>query len=192
MHANVLLAQVRRRGDAWYLKALEPPPDGVPIEPNFDPLEDLIGTAHAGGLAVHAFVIAGAVWNRDPASNTGRPSSAMHVFNRHGGYDTASRTIAAGAGNWLTRTLVTDGSGDVSYQGHRIGSDFWIDPGHPGAAAYTVAVLTHLVRAYDIDGLHLDRIRYPEIAVSGQTMQSGASIGYNPTSVARFDRRYRT
>jgi len=51
-------------------------------------------------------------------------------------------------------------------------------------------VLMHLVRQYDIDGLHLDRIRYPEISIAGQTPASGASIGYNATSVARFQRRH--
>jgi hypothetical protein len=48
----------------------------------------------------------------------------------------------------------------------------------------------HLVRRYDLDGLHLDRIRYPELAVGGQTPTTGASIGYNPTSVQRFQRHH--
>jgi hypothetical protein len=62
--------------------------------------------------------------------------------------------------------------------------------GHPDAAAYTADVLLHLVNNYDIDGLHLDRIRYPEFSVSGQTPSSGTNIGYNETSVARFHRRH--
>src|SRR5262249_60622192 len=37
---------------------------------------------------------------------------------------------------------------------------------------------------------HLDRIRYPEISVSGQTPSTGTNIGYNETSVARFQRRH--
>ena len=79
--ANAILAQVRRRGDAWYRDALEPLPDGVPIAAGFDPLAELITQAHAAGLEVHAFVIIGAVWNRPP---TQPPSSPEHVFNRHG------------------------------------------------------------------------------------------------------------
>src|SRR5262249_34462769 len=55
---------------------------------------------------------------------------------------------------------------------------------------YTLTVLMHLVRNYDIDGLHLDRIRYPELSVPGQTPATGTNIGYNETSVARFQRRY--
>jgi uncharacterized lipoprotein YddW (UPF0748 family) len=79
--ANAIFAQVRRRGDAWYRDALEPLPDGVPIAAGFDPLAELIAQAHAADLEVHAFVIIGAVWNRPP---TQPPSSAEHVFNRHG------------------------------------------------------------------------------------------------------------
>ena len=48
----------------------------------------------------------------------------------------------------------------------------------------------HLVRNYEIDGLHLDRIRYPDITIAGQTPSTGTSVGYNPTSIARFQRRY--
>jgi uncharacterized lipoprotein YddW (UPF0748 family) len=190
---NVLLAQVRRRGDAWYLDTSEPPPDFVPIEPGFDPLADLIATAHTFGLEVHAFVIAGAIWNEDPAlpptASTGPPRDPRHVFNRHGGYRDCDRTISQGPEMWLTRTLVPDGAG-IAYAGHRINNEFWLDFGHPEAATYTVEVFTDLVRRYDVDGLHLDRIRYPELTAAGQTPTAGASIGYNPTSVARFKRRH--
>jgi uncharacterized lipoprotein YddW (UPF0748 family) len=183
--ANAIFAQVRRRGDAWYRDALEPLPDGVPIAAGFDPLAELIGQAHAAGVEVHAFVIIGAVWNRPP---TQPPSSPEHVFNRHG-FDPQTGQPRQGRVNWLTRTLLADG-GPISFGGYRFGNDFWIDPGHPDAAAYTVEVLLHLVTHYDLDGLHLDRIRYPELAVGGQTPGTGASVGYNPTSIARFQRHH--
>jgi uncharacterized lipoprotein YddW (UPF0748 family) len=69
-NANQIYAQVRRRGDAWYLDSLEPKPDLVNIEPGFDPLQDLIVEAHANAIEVHAFVIVGAVWNRAPPHRT--------------------------------------------------------------------------------------------------------------------------
>src|SRR5262245_43483506 len=188
--ANAIVAQVRRRGDSWYLNSLEPPPDTVPIAAGFDPLQDLITEAHANGIEVHAFVIVGAVWNRTPSATGGLPASPNHVFKLHGGYDPATGQIVQGPNNWLTRTLLSDAGTTISFQGHRFGSDFWLDLGHPDAAAYTVEVLLHLVRNYDIDGLHLDRIRYPDISVTGQTPTTGTSIGYNETSVARFQRRH--
>jgi uncharacterized lipoprotein YddW (UPF0748 family) len=183
--ANAIFAQVRRRGDAWYREALEPLPDGVPIAAGFDPLADLISQAHAAGLEVHAYVIIGAIWNRPP---TQPPSSPNHVFNRHG-FDPQTGQPRQGRDNWLTRTLLPDG-GPISFGGYRFGNEFWIDLGHPDAAAYTVEVLLHLVDHYDLDGLHLDRIRYPELSVSGQTPNTGANIGYNPTSIERFQRHH--
>ncbi len=189
--ANAVFVQVRRRGDSWYLNSLEPPGDRVPIQAGFDPLQDIIDVAHADGIEVHAFVIMSAIWGRAP--NLFPPENPNHVFNLHGGFDAATNTIVTGPNNWLTRTLLPDttpGSTAISYQGHRFGSDFWIDFGHPDAAKYTVDVVTHLVQNYNIDGLHLDRIRYPELSISGQTPSTGTNIGYNPTSVERFQRHY--
>jgi uncharacterized lipoprotein YddW (UPF0748 family) len=173
-NANQIYAQVRRRGDAWYLDSLEGKPEFVDIEPGFDPLQDLIVEAHANAIEVHAFVIVGAVWNREAP-----PSDPNHVFNRRG-------VSESGALNWLTRTLLPN----FPFDGHRFGAEFWMDFGHPEAAAYTVGVLMRLVRGYNIDGLHLDRIRYPELTAAGQTPATGANIGYNAVSVARFQRYY--
>ena len=185
--ANALFVQVRRRGDSWYLNSLEPRADRVPIESGFDPLQDIINVAHAEGLEVHAFVIMSAIWGRAP--NLFPPESPNHAFNLHGGFNAATNTIVPGPNNWLTRTLLPDG-GTITYQGHRFGSDFWVDFGHPDAAKYTVDVLNHLVQNYDVDGLHLDRIRYPELSVTGQTPSTGTNIGYNTTSVERFQRHF--
>lgn len=189
--ANAVFVQVRRRGDSWYLNSLEPPADRTPIQPGFDPLQDIINVAHAEGIEVHAFVIMSAIWGRAP--NLFPPENPNHAFNRHGGFNAATNTIVPGPNNWLTRTLLPDSippATAITYQGHRFGSDFWIDFGHPDAAEYTVDVLNHLVQNYDIDGLHLDRIRYPELSVSGQTPATGTNIGYNTTSVERFQRHF--
>jgi uncharacterized lipoprotein YddW (UPF0748 family) len=189
--ANAIFVQVRRRGDSWYLNSLEPLGDRTPIQAGFDPLQDVINTAHAEGIEVHAFVIMSAIWGRAP--NLFPPESPQHVFNLHGGFNPATNTITPGPNNWLTRTLLPDTTTPgITYQGHRFGSDFWIDFGHPDAAKYTADVVKHLVVNYDIDGLHLDRIRYPEFSVAAgqpaQTPANGTNVGYNPTSVERFQR----
>lgn len=189
-NANALFVQVRRRGDVWFISAYESKPDGVPIQPGFDPLAAIIQEAHARNIQVHAFVAVAAVYSRHPVI-LGLPSDPNHVFNLHGGFDAATGTIVPGPNNWLTRTLLPAGTPpSVTFQGHRFGGDFWVDLGHPDAAAYSTNVMVDLIERYDLDGLHLDRIRYPEIGVSGQTPATGANIGYNTTSVARFRRHY--
>src|SRR5262249_20314012 len=157
---NTIFVQARRRGDSWYLNSLEPPADRTPIAAGFDPLADMINEAHASGIEVHAFVIIGALWNSDPATRL--PENPNHIFNKHG-FNRATGKMYEGRDNWLTRTLLPD-SGGISYNGYRIGSvpnsgDFWVDLGHPDAAEHTLRVLMHLVRNYNVDGLHLDRIR---------------------------------
>jgi uncharacterized lipoprotein YddW (UPF0748 family) len=193
-NANAVFVQIRRRGDAWYLDSLESLPDFLPIPPGFDPLADLLAEAHAGGIEVHALVIMADIWSKNPnflpSATLGPPLDPNHVFNRHGGYDPVTKTIVPGPDNWLTRTLLPDGAAGISFQGHRFASDFWLDFGHPEAAAYTVDVLTRLVERYPIDGLHLDRIRYPDISIAGQTPSTGTNVGYNPTSIARFQRHH--
>ena len=194
--ANVIFAQVRRRGDSWYLNSLEPSPDFVPIAAGFDALADLIATAHAEGIEVHAYVIMSAVWSKNPTlaptSTVGPPLSPNHVFNKHG-WNPATNSMRTGPDNWLTKSLAPFPAA-VTFDGQRYGNDFWLDFGHPDAAAYTVDVLMHLVNNYNIDGLHLDRIRYPEFSVlAGQpplTPANGANVGYNEVSVARFNARH--
>ena len=182
-HANVLFVQVRRRGDAWYLDSREPLAEGVVFTADFDPLREILARAHAIGVAVHAVVTVGPIWNQA----TG-PASPAHVFAQHG--FTPSGPVP-GRQNWLTRARPGDATPATALGGYRFGLDFWLDPGHPDAAAYTVDVITHLVGAYDIDGLLLDALRYPDaIAAPVGTGDPEPSVGYNDVSLERFRRRY--
>ena len=59
-----------------------------------------------------------------------------------------------------------------------------IDPGNPDAAEWTTRVYLDVVRHYDVDGIHLDFIRY------GGDPKTVGHWGYNAVSVARFNARY--
>lgn len=191
-NANALFVQVRRRGDSWYIDSAEPlsaeravgAPD-VGGRWTFDPLRYLIDAAHARGIQIHAFVIVGSIHNGDPTRPEGLPADPNHIFLQHV-WDAANGQPYGGARQWATRALPHNRAG-VSFDGYRFGGEWYLDLGHPEAASYTVEVLLHLVRAYEIDGLHLDRIRYPDAPVD---KDGGANSGYNETSVARFNARY--
>ncbi len=60
-----------------------------------------------------------------------------------------------------------------------------IDPGNPQGAEWTYRVYMDVVRQYDVDGIHLDFIRY------GGDSKTVGHWGYNPVSVARYNARYR-
>lgn len=191
-NANALFVQVRRRADSWYIDSAEPlsgePAVGAPDEIGrwtFDPLRYLIDAAHAHAIQIHAFVIVGSIHNGDPTEPGGLPSDPNHVFLQHV-WDAAAGAPYRGARQWATRALPHNRSG-VTFDGYRFGNEWYIDLGNPEAASYTAEILLHLVRAYDIDGLHLDRIRYPDAPID----RAGASnVGYNETNVARFKARY--
>ena len=60
-----------------------------------------------------------------------------------------------------------------------IGNEWTFDPGHPDVQRYTYNVAMDIVTSYDVDGLNFDYIRY-----------SSDHEGYNPVTVARFNRRF--
>ena len=64
----------------------------------------------------------------------------------------------------------------------------WMDPGEPDAVRHTLAVITDVVRRYDIDGVHLDDYFYPyPIPVPPEPNVGAASavISVLPTTAAK-------
>src|SRR6266536_2488739 len=61
---NALFVQVRRRGDAYYLKSFEPRAEDPDLAPGFDALQYLIDRAHQGPqrLQVHAWLATLPIW----------------------------------------------------------------------------------------------------------------------------------
>jgi uncharacterized lipoprotein YddW (UPF0748 family) len=163
-NVNTLIVQVRRRGDALYAKSFEPPVQDSAYDGMFDGLAAVLDAAHREGIEVHAWINAMPIW-RDEAP----PRDPRHIFNRHGPAQT-------GGDNWLTRS--PDG-------GWKFPVGYFLDPGHPGAAAYLTEVYLNVVRNYPVDGIHFDYIRYPE---TEERLERGSGVGYNEASLARFRR----
>jgi uncharacterized lipoprotein YddW (UPF0748 family) len=161
---NTLFVQVRRRGDALYTKGVEPPLDDPAYDPSFDALAYIVEAAHRAGLEVHAWINAMPVWRDDTA-----PKDARHVFNGHG-------PSAPGDENWFTASPTGN---------HKFPVGYFLDPGHPAAAAYLADIYLTVVRSYAVDGIHFDYIRYPE---TNDSLPRGAGVGYNAVNLARFQR----
>lgn len=49
---------------------------------------------------------------------------------------------------------------------HRCGDAWFMDPGVPATAQYVAGICREIVERYDVDGIHLDYIRYPEESVA--------------------------
>lgn len=161
---NVLIVQVRRRADAFYTQSFEPAAEDPDYDPSFDALAYIVELAHREHLEVYAWVNAMPVW-----SGQAPPRDPRHVFNQHG-------VAQSGDDDWLTASP----NGEQEFR-----DGYFLDPGHPAAAEYVARVCVNLVKNYQIDGIHLDFIRYPE---SIKRIKRGEPVGYNSTSVARFRR----
>ncbi|HEX6288105.1 MAG TPA: family 10 glycosylhydrolase [Herpetosiphonaceae bacterium] len=155
--ANALFVQVRRRADSYFRDTVEP--IAADMQPGYDALADVIAQARARNMQVHAWAVTLPAW-KDGYQQPNR----SHVWYQHG-------PDKAGWNNWFTRDV--DGrAGECAAPND---CSYFLDPGHPAVSEYTVNALMHLARRYDLDGLHLDYIRYPS-----------PRFGYNPTSLARF------
>ena len=158
---NAIVAQVVRRGDCLCNRSSLPRTAIVGVSPApFDPLQSLIDAAHTQGIQVHAWIITTGVW-QGPAA----PTDPAHAYNLHG-------PSASGTDNWIDYR--SDGASNLN-------NEYFIDPGHPDAAAYIVRAATSIAASYNVDGINLDRIRYPDGNIA-----SLPSWGYNPTAIARF------
>ncbi len=61
----------------------------------------------------------------------------------------------------------------------RLCGDQWMmDPGVPGTADYLAALCGEIVRNYDVDGIHLDYIRYPEEAIPWNDRRTYKKYGH--------------
>ena len=164
---NTLIVQVRRRGDAYYNKSIEPRTEDPELAPGFDALQYLIEKAHANQIEVHAWLNTLVAWNNDLP-----PQDPNHVWNLHGPKVKAEAT-------WVSYYRVYNNN--TKKWSEKLYPSFYLDPGNPEVVDYTTAVYLNVVQNYDVDGIHLDYSRY-----------AGKGWGYNPTSVARYNARFGT
>lgn len=156
---NELLLEVRYRSDALYTtnrrsqRFPNPEPRSyVLTNSDFDPLEYAIKQAHKANLKVQAWVV---VFNATPLDK--EKISQNYIYQNHN--------------DWITHDNKSNKMRSVDQFG------YYIDPGVPEAQEYLLNVLCDIVDGYpELDGLHLDYIRYPNI-----------SMGFHPTSVERFN-----
>jgi uncharacterized lipoprotein YddW (UPF0748 family) len=151
---NALFVQVRGRGDAFYRSALVSRSPLLERQPReFDPLGRLLARAHARRLQVHAWV------NVLLVAHFGQPLPPGHVLTRHPEWIMVPRSAA-------TATLVAAGPrrlGLVQDAGRAEGDveGYYLSPAVHAVGDHLEAVTRELVRAYAVDGLHLDFVRYP-------------------------------
>ena len=154
---NALFYEVRYRGDAFYTpnkkdrRFPNPEPrarDLASQPPGWDPLDNLVAKGHARGLQVHAWVTTFVVANKKT------PTPAGHPVAEHP--------------EWLSQTKTGE-----TWDPYGMA---WLDPGLPAVQDYLYNVFMDIVVNYNVDGLHLDYVRY-----------TSPAFGRNPAAIARFE-----
>jgi uncharacterized lipoprotein YddW (UPF0748 family) len=175
--ATDLFVQVYRGGRAWFDSSLaDPEPYRAALERGGeDALAALIARAHEAGLRVHAWVnVLNMAENKQaPLLRELGPDAVL--------VDQAGRSI-------LDYPELDVPAPDRRY--YRMGTPaLWIDPAAPGVAARLAETFGELVARYpELDGLHLDYVRYPGVLpfVPGSRFGVGLDFGHGEPTRARF------
>jgi uncharacterized lipoprotein YddW (UPF0748 family) len=138
-----LFIQVRGRGDAYYNTQLVPRSDLLPSN-NYDPLVDVINQAHAAGIRVHAWVNMYLSWSAKTL-----PRDPNHVVNQHPEW-----TEVNGRGKSDLEF--------VAQNGKKGREGVYLSPLNDDVNQHLHQVITELVRNYDLDGIHMDYVRFQD------------------------------
>ena len=159
---NIVYFQVRGAADAYYRSDLEPCAVGLcgalGGTPSWDPLEVAVQQAHAHGLELHAWLNAFTGWGAGSAASCAllRESSPRHLLLEHPEW----RVVSSGG----TAHPCPNGEEYV-----------WLNPAVPQVRTRLARVAADIVRRYAVDGIHLDRIRWP-----------GTDWSYDAATIAAF------
>jgi uncharacterized lipoprotein YddW (UPF0748 family) len=163
VNVNTLLVQVRGRGDAYHRSDLCPRAEELEAAPeDFDPLDRMIMRAHADGLEVHAWINVYLVWSAGSP-----PRNMLHVVNAHPDWISVRAD-----GRRLVEMLPED------FEEQRL-EGMYLAPGNPEVKRHLREVVREIVTRYDVDGIHLDYVRYPE-----------PNVGYDAATRTAFEREY--
>ncbi len=133
---NTIYFQVRSQGTVLYKSKYEPWSQYLTGKlgenPTYDPLEFIIEEAHKRNFEIHAWL---------NMINIKSSDSPIPI--------TEPPHIAIARPDWVRKYFE---SNNVSY---------WLDPGFPEVRDYLKNLCLEIIENYDIDGIHLDYIRYP-------------------------------
>lgn len=153
--ANGLMVQVVGRGEAYYGSSMLP---SAPCREGFDPLAYIISRARPRGIEVHAWVNAFLVWSAESP-----PPDSTHVWHSRPGWFMADRY---GRSTRDYSRIECESAGLVGAT---------LSPALPEVREFLADVASEIAVNYDVEGIHLDYIRYPN-----------PSFGFEPEAVGAF------
>jgi len=145
---NAVVFQIRSQGDVLYKSPIEPWSAFIGgADPGFDPLEFAIEEAHKNNIEFHAYINAMTIWQGNAPPPHSNPEHPYWLY-----------CAPENPKSWV---CVDDKGIPMSPQKSDDGY-VWISPGIPEVQAYIRNVAVDMVKRYKVDGIHFDRIRYPQ------------------------------
>lgn len=166
---NMLLFQVRGTADAFYTPGLEPwaarlSGGTLGQHPGWDPLQTAVEAAHAHGLELHAYINVYPVWAGATAPPTGTaPEHLFWTLSYRYTWDDWRHVDSSGVTMTLNRGYL------------------WATPALTDVVERVISVTTDLVTRYEVDGVHLDMVRYANRQYSYDPF---SNAGYEAARVA--------
>ena len=154
--ATGIIAQVVGGAEAYYDSGVLPV---VASAVAFDPLEYLVTRGRPLGLEIHAWVNAFLVWSAPHP-----PSNPAHVWHTRPEWFMCDR---AGRSTSLYTRAECEAASIVGAT---------LSPARPEVRALLAEVACEIAENYDVDGIHLDYIRYPN---SSFGFESTARVGFH-------------
>ncbi|MEW6702456.1 MAG: family 10 glycosylhydrolase [Bacteroidota bacterium] len=156
---NTVFFQAASNGTVLFKSSFEPfspyITGEVDGEPTYDPLQFAIEQAHKRGLEIHAWI------------NVVRCFSGTETYILKNPNHISQRKP-----EWIVEDT-RDGQ-----------KSFWLDPGFPEVREYLSDMISEMVEKYDVDGVHLDYIRYP-----GKNFDDEFSYSVHGTGLSRNEYR---
>lgn len=138
---NMLVVQVRGRGDAYYKSRYEPRAEALEGQPDdFDPLQCYIDECRKAGIQIHAWLNTHYTWGSGEL-----PKSPDHIVNKHP--------------EWLMRTI----ENKVTFTPGGQSEGAYTCPSNPEVKEHVRNCFLDVVERYDVDGVNFDFVRYPSV-----------------------------
>lgn len=140
---NKVFMQVRYRGDAFYNSKIVLKSNLVAVD--FDPLSYAVQLAHSLGIEIHAWFNTYILW-----SSNYKPYDNNHIYITKP--------------DWLASNIYgkSDSNIDISIPHSQNWEGIYLSPNHPSVNKYLTELISELIDSYDIDGIHLDYIRFQD------------------------------
>ena len=156
---NTVYFQVASNGTVLFKSSFEPFSPYITGEvdgaASYDPLQFAVEQAHKRGLEIHA-------WVNVVKCFSGTESNILNNSNH----------ISKRKPEWIVEDI-RDGQ-----------KSLWLDPGLPEVREYISEMIAEMVENYDIDGVHLDYLRYP-----GKNFEDEFSYSVHGTGLSRDEYR---